>query len=66
MKVSVKKLSVNMDIKTKGVELEVRDNQDQHLGDLYVTSTGLTWCRGRTTRRRGKKITWEKFISANS
>lgn len=65
MKVYIKKLAVDMEIKNKGVELEVRDTQDQHLGDLYVTRTGLTWCRGRTTRRNGKKMPWSKFIADN-
>jgi hypothetical protein len=63
MKVSVKNLSVTMEIKNKGVELDVYDNNDNHLGDLIVTKTGLTWCKGKTTATNGKKITWDKFIT---
>jgi hypothetical protein len=62
MKVSVKNLSVSMEIKNKGVELDVYDNNDNHLGDLIVTKTGLTWCKGKTTPANGKKIKWEDFI----
>jgi hypothetical protein len=63
MKVSVKDLSVSMEIKNKGVELDVYDNNNNHLGDLIVTKTGLTWCKGKTTMAKGKKIKWEDFIS---
>jgi len=63
MKVSVKDLSVSMEIKNKGVELDVYDNSDNHLGDLIVTKTGLKWCKGKTTPAKGKKIKWEDFIA---
>jgi hypothetical protein len=51
-RVSIKDLAVDMDIKTKGLELDVYDG-DTHLGDLYVTKTGLVWCKGKTTKRKG-------------
>ena len=63
MKVSVKDFSVSMEIKNKGVELDVYDNNNSHLGDLVVTKTGLTWCKGKTTAANGKKIKWEDFIA---
>lgn len=63
MKVSVKDLSVTMEIKNNGIELDVYDNSDKHLGDLIVTKSKLIWCKGRTGRNNGKEITWEKFIS---
>ena len=63
MKVSVKDLSVSMEIKNKGVELDVYDNSDNHLGDLIVTKTGLKWCKGKTTPAKGKKIKLEDFIA---
>jgi hypothetical protein len=62
MKVSIKDLSVDMEIKNTGVELDVYDNAGKHLGDLVVTKTGLTWCQGRTTRANGQKISWADFI----
>ncbi len=66
MKVQIKQLDVEMQLKNKGVELEVRDNDDTYLGDLVVNKTGLTWCKGRTRRTNGKKMTWKKFIKLMS
>jgi len=63
MKLSIKDFSVSMEIKNKGVELDVYSNDGVHLGDLLVTKTGLTWCKGRTTPANGKKITWKQFIT---
>lgn len=59
-KVSIKELSVDMDIKNTGVELDVYDGA-KHLGDLIVTKTGLIWCKGKTGRAHGKKASWEEF-----
>lgn len=63
MKVSVKDFAVSMEIKNKGIELDVYDNKGKHLGDLVVTKTGLTWCKGKTTQQNGKKISWDAFIA---
>jgi hypothetical protein len=62
MKVRVKDLAATIEIKNKGIELGVRDNQDNFLGDLVVTKAHLIWCPGKTTRENGKKITWKSFI----
>ena len=62
MKVSIKDLAVSMEIKNKGIELDVYGNDDKHLGDLVVTKTGLTWCKGKTKSENGKKVKWEDFI----
>ena len=62
MKVSVKNFPVTMDIKNTGIELDVYDNNDTHLGDLVVTKTKLVWCKGKTSVQNGKPITWAKFI----
>ena len=62
MKVSIKDLNVSMEIKTKGIELDVYDNNDVHLGDLVVTKTRLVWCAGRTSVERGKAVKWEDFV----
>jgi hypothetical protein len=64
MKVSIKKLGISMDIKSKGMELDVYSTDGKtHLGDLVVTMTGLTWCKGRTTVPNGVKRTWKEFIA---
>jgi hypothetical protein len=63
MKVSIKDLSVDMEIENNGVELDVysADGAD-HLGDLIVTKSGLIWCKGKTGRAKGTKISWADFI----
>jgi hypothetical protein len=63
MKVSIKDLAVSMEIKNKGIELDVYDNQDNHLGDLVITKTRLVWCKGRTSVDNGKEISWADFIA---
>jgi hypothetical protein len=62
MKVSVKDLQVTMELKTKGMELDVYDNEGKHLGDLVVTKTKLIWCKGKTTPEKGISVTWTDFI----
>ena len=61
MQVNIKDLSVAMEIKNKGIELDV-SNSGGHIGDLVITRTRLTWCPGRTAPENGKKISWEDFI----
>lgn len=64
MKVGIKNFPVTMDIKTKGIELDVYSSDGKsHLGDLVVTKTGLTWCRGKTMPANGQRISWEEFIA---
>lgn len=62
MTVNIKDLSVSMEIKNRGIELEVKDTNGTHLGDLVVTKSKLVWCKGRTKPQNGESITWKKFI----
>jgi hypothetical protein len=62
LKVSIKDLNVSMEIKNKGIELDVYGNDDKHLGDLVVTKTKLVWCSGKTSVENGKAINWSDFI----
>jgi hypothetical protein len=63
LKVSIKSLEVDMEIKNKGVELEVFEaNGTTRLGDLVITKTDLIWCSGRTRRENGIKMKWPAFI----
>lgn len=62
MKVSIKDLAVTMEIKNKGIELDVYDNDDNHLGDLVVRKSGLVWCEGRTRVENGITASWAEFI----
>ncbi len=62
MKVSIKSFEVDMQLKNNGVEFEVYDNQNEHLGDVILTKTSIIWCKGRVRRENGKRYTWEEFI----
>lgn len=62
MKVSVKDFQVNMQIGNNGIELDVYDNQNKHLGDLRIGKATIEWCKGQTQRGNGKKKTWDDLI----
>ena len=62
MKVRIKDMTVEMDVKTKGIEFEVRDNDGTFRGDCYLTSTGIVWCEGKTSKKNGVKVDWNDFI----
>lgn len=61
MKVNIKDFDVEMEIKNNGIEFEVRSNENKFLGDFIVTKSGLIWCEGKTSRKNGVKISWDKF-----
>ena len=64
MEVSIKSLSTSIPIRTTGIEIDVaKPNGKGRLGDLIVTKTGLIWCKGKTTRKKGKSASWEEFIA---
>lgn len=64
MEVWIKSLEVEMQVKQRGIELEVRspDGKEQ-LGDCYATMTGLIWCSGRTKKENGVKIKWQDLMA---
>ena len=52
-----------MMVKQKGIEFEVRKPDDsEQIGDCYMTMTGLVWCKGKTSKQKGVKISWDEFI----
>lgn len=63
MKVTVKELSAAIELKNNGMELQVHDNEGNHLGDLVVNKTRLEWCDGRTRVGNGVQISWTNFIA---
>jgi hypothetical protein len=63
MKVGIKDLAVSMEVKNKGVEFEIYDNDDQFLGDLVVSKARLVWCPGKTGVDNGHRINWNDFIT---
>jgi hypothetical protein len=62
MKIGIKDLAVSMEVKNKGVEFEVHDNDGQFLGDLVVSKARLVWCPGKTGVDNGHRINWTDFI----
>ena len=63
MQVSIKSFDVKMDVKSNGIEFEVRTPSGERLGDCYLTMTGLVWCKGKTSKANGQKISWNDFIA---
>jgi hypothetical protein len=60
MQVNIKSFDVNMQVKSNGIEFEVRtaDGATQ-LGDCYLTMTGLVWCDG-------VRINWNDLMTIAS
>lgn len=64
MKVFIKSFDVEMQIKKKGIELEVRaNNGGEQLGDCYATMVGLVWCKGKIQKSNGIKMSWNDFMT---
>ncbi|MCA9107543.1 MAG: hypothetical protein KDA83_19155 [Planctomycetales bacterium] len=63
MKVTIKSFDVNMEVKNKGIEFEVREPDGTHIGDVVLTKSGLVWCKGRTDPKNGIKVNWKQFIA---
>ena len=62
MRVLIKNFNVDMEVKSKGLELEVRTpDSKKQLGDCYVTMTGLVWCKGKTDKQNGIKLSWDEL-----
>jgi hypothetical protein len=62
MKIKIKKFDVEMEIKNKGIEMDVYTPAGVRLGDVIVTKTKIIWCEGKTGRKNGREATWEQFI----
>lgn len=62
LEVRIKQFDVNMLVKSKGIEFEVRTpNGQSQVGDCYLTKTALIWCKGKTTRPNGIKPSWPEL-----
>jgi len=63
VKVNFKRLDVDMEVKNNGFELEIRTpDGSAQLGDLVITKSKITWCKGRQSAENGVTLSWEKFI----
>jgi hypothetical protein len=63
VQVQVKDFSVTMELGNKGIELQIKDNNGNHLGDLIIGKAKVTWCRGRTRAAQGIQKTWQEVIN---
>ena len=64
MDVNIKSFDADAKVKTNGIEFEVRrPNEKGHVGDCFLTKTGLTWCQGKTTKPNGTKLSWENLAT---
>ena len=62
MKVRIKQFDVGMEVKSSGIEFEVRTPDDTNqIGDCYLTMTGLVWCKWKTSKKKSIKISWGDF-----
>ena len=62
MKLNIKDLAVKMEVGAPGVAFEVKDNDGKNQGEFHVTKGGLVWCKGKTAKKDGKKLTWKKLM----
>jgi hypothetical protein len=63
MKVSVKDLSVSMELGNNGIELDVYDTADKHPGDLRIGRGTIEWCAGRKHKGNGVQKSWKELIA---
>ena len=62
MQVRVKDLQVSMDLGNNGLELEIKDNKGNHLGDLRIGRAKVEWCKGRVRAGNGIQIRLEDLV----
>jgi hypothetical protein len=62
MNINIKSLTAEMVLKNKGMELQVRNNKDEFLGDMAINKRGMTWCPGKTSVKNGVQMNWEEII----
>lgn len=63
MNVGIKNMNVDMQLGNNGVEFEVRNNNDEFLGDLRIGKATIEWCPGRTRNGNGKQKSWDDLIA---
>jgi hypothetical protein len=63
LKISIKDLSVSMELGNNGVTFDVYDNNGKFLGDFRLGRAGAEWCEGKTRAGNGVRKSWEKLIA---
>lgn len=62
MQVRIKDLQVSMDLGNNGLEIEIKNNNGEHLGDLRIGRAKIEWCKGRTRAGNGIQIKLNELI----
>jgi hypothetical protein len=62
MQVKIKELAAEIELKNKGIELEIRDPSGNFIGDLVINKSNIIWCEGRTKVENGIKLSIPNFI----
>jgi hypothetical protein len=64
MKIKIKDLNTtSLEVTEKGIELEFRELNGKHVGDLLITPTRLIWNKGRTSKY-GKSKNWPELFKS--
>jgi len=63
MKISIKDLSINMELGNNGVTFDVYGNDGKFLGDLRLGRGTVEWCKGKIQAGNGVKVKWNDLIN---
>jgi hypothetical protein len=63
MKVSIKHFEVDVELGNNGITFDVRDSSGAFLGDLRIGKGTVEWCKGKTQKGNGKRVSWEALIA---
>ena len=63
MKVNIADLGLNMSLGNNGIMLDVYDNKNNRLGDLRIGKGTIEWCKGKTQKGNGVKVSWKELIT---
>ena len=61
MEVKIKKLE-SVPINRTPVSIQVNDNDGKLLGTLHITSSSVTWSKGKKLKENGIEKPWREFI----
>ena len=59
----IQRLNGETEVKTAHHRYQIRDNDGELQGSLYINKAKLIWCKGKTKKEKGKSITWKDFIN---
>ena len=63
MAAEIKQFVGRVKLGNKGIEIEARTGDGEHIGDLIVTRAGIIWCEGKTQRKNGQRLSWLPLAS---